>query len=181
MLPALLTTPRKLVLAGVAAAFATAVTAPPAAAWGVKEQQFLAGVVTTLVIGGLVVSSSKPTTHSTASAYPSYRGGYGSYQGGYGTYQGGYAPPSTTYYYPSSHAQNVYATPAAQAFNRYSLNERLRIQSTLTNYGYYHGTIDGAFGPQTFNAVKAYARNIGKAKLLGSARSAYAIYNGLLT
>lgn len=176
------TAPRKLALAGITAAFATTMSTPPAAAWGVKEQQFLAGVVTTLVVGSLVISSNQQARHqpSYASNYPtSYAGTHGSYQGNYGTDRDGYYPSNTRYNPPHHH--DIYHTPAAKAFNSYGYNERLRIQATLANYGYYHGSIDGAFGPQTFKAVKAYAHRSGNVKLLKSRNGAYALFNGLLT
>ena len=75
---------------------------------------------------------------------------------------------------------SIYSTPSALAFNSYSINERKRIQSTLTSYGYYHSSIDGQFGPNTYAAVNSYAAATGKSSLLGSSSGAYAVYDGLL-
>ena len=82
------------------------------------------------------------------------------------------------YYQPQP--DSIYNTAAGFAFNNYSRNERLRIQSTLTNYGYYHGRIDGSFGPGTYEAVNAYARRTGQVAQLVNRNGAYDVYNALL-
>ena len=73
---------------------------------------------------------------------------------------------------------SIYATPAAQAFNSYSRGERMAIQRRLRAAGYYHSSVDGAFGPGTYNAVVAYARDTGTS--LGNTGNAYAVYDGVL-
>ena len=178
---ALRTAPRKLALAGITAAFATTVSAPPAAAWGVKEQQFLAGVLTTLAIGGLVISSNQQAKQQTsyATTYPTTTY-YGSYHGGNDAYQDSYYPSKPVYAAPPQHHYSIYDSAAAKAFDSFNYNKRLRIQATLANYGYYHGAIDGNFGPETYRATKAYAHNTGKTNLLGSKQSVRILYNGLL-
>ena len=75
---------------------------------------------------------------------------------------------------------SIYNTPAAQRFDDYSDNSQRRIQSTLSAYGYYHGSIDGSFGPSTYNATVAYANATGKTALLGSVAGVASIYDGLL-
>ena len=88
-------------------------------------------------------------------------------------------PPKTQtllVYAPTS----IYNTPAAQRFDDYSDNSQRRIQSTLSAYGYYHGSIDGSFGPSTYNATVAYANATGKSALLGSVAGVASIYDSLL-
>jgi peptidoglycan hydrolase-like protein with peptidoglycan-binding domain len=75
---------------------------------------------------------------------------------------------------------SIYRTPAAQAFNSYSHNERKAIQRSLRAYGYYSGGIDGAFGPGTYNAISAYARASGASGNLNTTGGAYALYDGLI-
>ena len=62
----------------------------------------------------------------------------------------------------------------------YSRGERLAIQRQLARQGYYHSSIDGSFGPGTYNAVAAYARDIGASNRLGSREGIYGIYDGLI-
>lgn len=168
MLPALLTAPKKLATAGLTAALITALAAPPAQAWGDTEQGIVAGIATTLLIEGVffpqMFQSNQPR-----------RGG--------GRPQGQYQQPQTPAYYtppPTYTYSSIYTTPAATTFNSYSTNERARIQSTLTAYGYYHGAIDATFGPETYNAVTAYATNAGKTSLLSSTSGAFTVYDALL-
>ena len=81
--------------------------------------------------------------------------------------------------------QQAYRTPsysssAARAFNSYSATERRQIQSKLKAYGYYRGTVDGSFGPQTQQAVAGYAgATLGTAKL-SSMNGAFEVYDSLL-
>jgi peptidoglycan hydrolase-like protein with peptidoglycan-binding domain len=51
-----------------------------------------------------------------------------------------------------------------KAFNR-TLNKSIRkyLQYALKHLGYYHGRIDGDFGPKTRQAIKAYQKKEGKA------------------
>lgn len=73
---------------------------------------------------------------------------------------------------------SIYSTPAARAFQSYSLSERKAIQRNLRAWGYYRGGIDGSFGPGTYNAVVAYARDEGAS--LRNTASAYGVYDGMI-
>ena len=75
---------------------------------------------------------------------------------------------------------SIYGTPAAQAFNSYGSRERRAIQSQLRAYGYYSGGIDGSFGPGTYRAVIAYARDTGGEGRLGDRGGAYGIFDSLI-
>lgn len=142
---------RKTAAAAITALTLLAVAVPqPAAAWGQREQDALAGVIAGVVIGKWVLSPGKRQRPNVV-----------------------VVPQQPIYV-------NIYTTPCALAFNSYSSNERKRIQSTLTSYGYYHSAIDGAFGPNTYSAVNAYAAATGKSALIGSSSGAYAVYDGLL-
>lgn len=159
MLPSVKTT----LVAGIAA-LSVAVTAVPAMAWGKKEQGFVAGVATAVIVDQLIEGhrarrGNPPPVYYAPAPRP--------------------APP--VYHEPRpTYSTSVYSTPAAQAFKSYSAGERRAIQRRLKASGYYYGGIDGAFGPGTYNAVAAYARDSGASGNLRSTGGAFALYDGLL-
>ena len=131
-----------------------------ALAWGDKEQGFVAGVATAVIVDELLKNNRKARLYDRGyTAGPTY------------------VEPRPVYSEPR-HTSSIYATPAARAFQSYSLRERKAIQSNLRAWGYYRGGIDGAFGPGTYNAVAAYARDEGQS--LKSNSAAYGVYDGLL-
>ena len=148
----------------VVTAFALAVSAAaPAQALGKNERNFLAGAATALVINGLIRQD-----RAIRQLAPRY------------------VEPAPVYQHRPVYQQrpvyqtSVYNTVAAQAFNSYSRSERLAIQRQLSRQGYYRSGIDGSFGPGTYNAVAAYARDIGATRQLASRDGVYGIYDGLL-
>lgn len=152
MLPTVMTARRNLIAAVTAAAIA-AVPAAPALAWGDREQGFVAGVATAVIIDEILKQGRKAREVRRA--------------------------PEVVYVERPVHATtSIYATPAARAFQSYSLSERKAIQRNLRAWGYYRGGIDGAFGPGTYNAITAYARDEGIA--LTSTAQAYGVYDGLI-
>jgi len=162
MLPSMFANAKRNLIAGVTAFAVLASGTTPALAWGKGEQQFLAGVATTLLLGQIIKNS------------PRYR------QQPVAPQQHYYTPrPHRPAYYEPQHT-SIYATPIGMAFNSYSDNEQRRIQSTLTAYGYYRGNIDGSFGPGTYDAIAAYARRTGKTAELGSRAGSYGLLDGLL-
>ncbi|MEI6098406.1 MAG: peptidoglycan-binding protein [Alphaproteobacteria bacterium] len=202
MLPAILNlTKAKTHLIATVTAFAVLTAGTmPAQAWGQKEQQFLAGAVTAGLIGALIVNTPRygyvNPVYQTQPLYqpqPVYRAqplyqphpvyrAHPVYQPQYRRLPQRYAPlpryQDPVYYQPAP--VSIYGTPAGRAFNTYTSNERRRIQSTLTAYGYYQGGIDGAFGPRTYDAIDAYARNTGKTASLATRAGAYGLLDGLL-
>lgn len=163
MLPNVKTT----VLATAAAAM-VAVSAAPALAWGKKEQGFVAGVATAVIVDQLIEGSRHrkqnppPVYYAPQPAPPVY-----------------YTPkPAPVYVEP--HRTSIYSTPAAAAFKNYSSAERRAIQRQLRAAGYYHGSIDGSFGPGTYNAITAYARDAGASGNMRTTGGAFAVYDGLL-
>ncbi len=150
-----------------AAALAVAATAAPAHAWGKKEQGFVAGALTAIIIDELIENNR---ARKTAPA-PVYRDPGPVYRD---------PAPRPVYRAPSPSYGSIHSTPAAQAFKSYSLAERKAIQRSLRSYGYYHGGIDGTFGPGTYNAIVAYARAAGAPGHLNSAGGVYALYDGLI-
>ena len=147
-------------IAGLTALSIAAVPATPALAWGDKEQGFVAGVATAVIVDELLKNNRKARLYDRGyTAGPTY------------------VEPRPVYSEPR-HTSSIYATPAARAFQSYSLRERKAIQSNLRAWGYYRGGIDGAFGPGTYNAVAAYARDEGQS--LRSTSAAYGVYDGLL-
>ena len=166
MLPAILTNAKTNLIAGVTALAVLTAGTSPAQAWGKPEQQFVAGAATALLLGALILNSPK-----YGSAQPAYQP------------QPQYQPRYYRYHRPVRYEPapvSIYGTPAGLAFNSYTSNERRRIQSTLTAYGYYHGGIDGNFGPGTYGAIDAYARRTGKTSMLATRAGAYGLLDGLL-
>lgn len=139
-----------------AAATALALTAPPARALGKNEKAVLVGVAAALVLGAIVNETvDKPRAAAQARPYP----------------------PAQPY------AAAPAATPGAAAetaFESYSTASRLAIQRELAAFGYYHGAIDGIWGPQTEAAVALYARATGMASLLATSAGAFQVYERLL-
>lgn len=165
MLPSMFANAKRNLIAGTTAVALLVGATSPALAWGAREQGIATGVLATLLVGGIILDANRPRY----APQPIYRGPV--YR------QPVYRQP--VYYQPQP--DSIYNTAAGFAFNNYSRNERLRIQSTLTNYGYYHGRIDGSFGPGTYDAVFAYARRTGKLAQLDTRGGAFDIYDGLLS
>ena len=141
-------------------ALSLAIPAAPAFAWGQREQDVLKGVIGTLAVTALIKEVRKPkkqVVYGTKSYEPTY-----------------------TYQPPRQPRIDIYSTAAAQAFNSYSYRERVEIQRDLARLGYYNGTYDGSFGPMTYRATAAYARDTGNLDLLGSRNGAYGIYDSLV-
>ena len=170
MLPSILTTTKTSLIAGVTALSVLMTGTTEAQAWGKPEQQFVAGAATAVLLGALIMNSPRYGTTVQAPTY--YRPPVYQPQPRYYRYQ------RPVRYVPAP--VSIYGTPAGLAFNSYSWNERRRIQSTLTAYGYYRGGIDGSFGPGTYGAIDAYARSTGKISLMASSAGAYSILDGLL-
>ncbi len=148
----------------IAAALAMSITAVPAApalAWGEKEQGFVAGIATAVIVGEVIKNNRRNRAPVYAPA-PVYS-------------------PAPVYVEPRpTHSTSIYRTPAAQAFNSYSASERKAIQRNLRAWGYYRGGVDGSFGPSTYNAIVAYSRDEGTSGNLSSTSGAYAVYDGLI-
>jgi hypothetical protein len=188
MLPVMSNMKNKLIAATVAVSL-LATSAVPAMAWGQREQDFAKGALAAVIIGTVIQQSN----HNRHRKQPVYRDDYRPvyrqptyYQPAPVYRQPTYYQPAPvyrqpTYYQPQpSYQQSIYSTPAAEAFNSYSRNERIRIQATLSNYGYYNGSLDGSFGPGTYNAIADYATRSGKANLLQSRGGAYGLFDALI-
>lgn len=148
-------------IAGLTALSIAAVPATPALAWGEKEQGFVAGVATAVIVDELLKNRRARLGSAPVYVAPTPT----------------YVEPRTVYVEPR-HTTSIYATPAARAFQSYSLSERKAIQRNLRAWGYYRGGIDGAFGPGTYNAITAYARDEGVS--LSTTAKAYGAYDGMI-
>ena len=146
-------TAKSSIIAAITALSIAAVPAAPALAWGEKEQGFLAGIATAVIVDQIIKNNRRARAPVYAPAPV-------------------YVEPRPTY------TTSIYRTPAAQAFNSYSAAERKAIQRNLRAWGYYRGGVDGSFGPGTYNAIVAYARDEGVS--LSSTGRAYAVYDGLI-
>ncbi|MES2916327.1 MAG: peptidoglycan-binding domain-containing protein [Pseudomonadota bacterium] len=152
---------RKTLIAALTAASVAAIPAAPALAWGEKEQGFVAGVATAVIVDELLKNRRARLGGTTYVPAPTY------------------VEPRPVYSEPR-HTTSIYSTPAARAFQSYSLSERKAIQRNLRAWGYYRGGIDGSFGPGTYNAVVSYARDEGATASLKSTSGAYGIYDGMI-
>ena len=155
MLPAVSTLKRNTIAA--ITAFAIALPAAQALAWGQREQDVLKGVIGTLAVQALIREAKRPQRNRPVVVQPQ---------------------PQPVYVEPAPQYTSIYRTAAARAFNSYSSSERRLIQRRLSAYGYYRGGIDGSFGPGTYTAITAYARDEGQS--LKSVSSAYGVYDGLI-
>ncbi len=171
MLPSILTNAKTHLIAGATALAVLMSGTTEAQAWGKPEQQFVAGAATAVLLGALILNSPR-----YGSAQPAY----------HPVYQPPVYQPQPRYYRYHRPVRydpapvSIYGSPIGRAFVSYTSNERLRIQSTLSAYGYYHGGIDGSFGPATYGAIDAYARRTGKSSMLATSSGAYGLLDGLL-
>ena len=151
---------RNALIAGLAAA-SIAIPAAPALALSEKDKAFVAGVATAVIVDELLKQGRIARESRRAPRVV-------------------YADPAPVYVdrAPVHGSTSIYATPAARAFQSYSLGERKAIQRNLRAWGYYRSSIDGKFGPGTYNAITAYARDEGVS--LRTTASAYGVYDGLL-
>ncbi len=150
MLPAV----RNTIIAATTAAAIALASAAPAHAWGEKEQGFVAGVATFLLLNEIAKNSRKRRA-------PAYQ-----------------APDPV--YVPANPGPVYGASPARSAFMEYSPNARRAIQTRLKSYGYYHGSVDGVWGQGTARAIAAYARDVGYDDSLGTRNGVVQLYNALL-
>lgn len=165
MLPLMSNIKTKLI-AGTVAVALIATSAAPAFAFGKDEQNMLKGALGVLLLGAIMRDANH---HKHEQQQPVYR---------QPVYYEDQPRPRPPVYQPP--VQSYYNTPAAMAFNAYSGDERLRIQATLANYGYYRGRVDGNFGPGTYQALTAYATQSGKMSMLETRGGAFGLMDGLL-
>jgi hypothetical protein len=167
---------KNIAIASVTAFALAAATTAPAHALGKNEKNFIAGAATALIINGIVRNErarryDEPRYVERRYVEPSYVAPrYVEPQ----YVEPRYIAPRPVY------QASVYDSAAAVAFNSYSRSERLAIQRQLSRQGYYRSGIDGSFGPGTYNAIAAYARDIGASSRLASREGAYSIYDGLI-
>jgi hypothetical protein len=134
----------------------------PAQAFGDRERAFLQGIATAVIVDKLI-ETQRPRRQAPVYVAPPVT----------------FVPDQPTYH-PRPVQTSIYQTPAARAFNSYGYSERVAIQRRLAALGYYRSGIDGAFGPGTYNAVVAYARDAGQGSSLGGTNTAFGVYDGLI-
>jgi peptidoglycan hydrolase-like protein with peptidoglycan-binding domain len=183
-------------IVGLTALSLTLGAALPAQALGRNERNVLKGIAAALIVGAIIHETQKPRRAKPApkpAPQPVYRK--------VPTYtQPTYQPPvyeEPRQYRPKATAQpqvktgriigktsaygsGINDTTAAQVFGTYSQYQRVTIQRKLASFGYYSGTLDGAFGPRTHQAVYEFARTAGKQDALSTSSGAYRIYDALL-
>lgn len=163
MLPAVTTRIKRNALIAATALSIAAVPAAPALAWGSNEQNFLKGVVATVAVQALIREAKSPRHNQPVYAQPVYS-----------------EPSYRPVYTQPSYGSSLYSTASARAFQSYTPQERRLIQRRLSAYGYYRGGIDGAYGPNTAQAIASYARDQGMGRKLGSTSGAYGVLDSLI-
>lgn len=167
----MLPTVKNTAIAGLTALAIAATAAAPAQALGNNEKKFLQGVVAAIVVDRILDDLRRPRYTTPQYVQPQQ------------FVQPQYVQPHYVQPRQASgghYAASIYRTPAAVAFNGYSRGERLAIQRQLAAKGYYRSGIDGAFGPGTYNAVTAYARDTGASGQLATREGAFGVYDGLI-
>ena len=106
-------------IAGLTALSIAAIPAAPALAWGEKEQGFVAGVATAVIVEELLKNRKARMGTAPVHVAPAPT----------------YVEPRTVYVEPRR-TVSLYSTPAARAFQTYSLSERKAIQRNLRAWGY---------------------------------------------
>ena len=139
----------------------------PAQAFGDRERAFLQGIAAAVIVDKIV---SQPRRQQPVYVAPPV----------YAAPPATFVPQEPVYTYRPTHTVSIYQTPAARAFNSYGRAERVAIQRRLAVLGYYRSGIDGSFGPGTYNAVVAYARDAGQGDSLGGTNTAFGVYDGLI-
>ncbi|ABA81197.1 antifreeze protein [Rhodobacter sphaeroides] len=171
---------RKTAIAALAALSLVPAAAAPAHALGKKDKAFIAGAATAAVAGVVMQNmrangqwpfGQQQPRYAAPPAQPQY---YVQPRATYAT-----TAPRQVTYQPRYVAPSVHSTPAAQAFRELSPQMRREVQISLARYGYYSGSIDGAWGPGTSAAVDAYARDSGRIGQLGSVAGAYGVMDSL--
>jgi hypothetical protein len=180
MLPITFASAKTSAIAAVTALSLALTAAAPAHAFGKNERKFLEGVAATLIIGAIINDAKARSQPAPApQPQPQYRP-RPQYDDRPAYDNRGHRHEHRTTGRVIGTSGSVYSTPAAQAFNRYSAAERRAIQRSLRAYGYYSGGIDGAFGPGTYNAVLAYARDTGGAHQIKSQAGSFGLYDSLI-
>lgn len=134
----------------------------PAQAFGERERAFLQGIATAVIVDKLI-EGQRPRRQQPVYVAPPVT-----------------FVPQEPAYHPRPVQISIYQTPAARAFNSYSRSERVAIQRRLSAMGYYRSGIDGSFGPGTYNAVVAYARDAGQGDSLRGTNTAFGVYDALI-
>lgn len=114
-------------------------------------------VIFTLLFIGIIASATQAQAHFT---YVSWGGGSWACWRPPISINVGFVP-APVYYYP---AAPVIVTPPTPVFYQpsYASNSVLiRVQTRLSNLGYYTGSVDGAFGPATRRAVQIFQNENG--------------------
>ncbi|MDN5785962.1 peptidoglycan-binding domain-containing protein [Pseudorhodobacter sp.] len=159
----------------------------PAEALGRNERNFLKGIAAALIVGAIVNEGRK--SHAAPAPQPLYREPvyrqptYREPQRQQPTYQPQRKPGriiGSSGGNASQYGSGVNNTTAARVFNSYSQMERFRIQRQLAAFGYYSGSIDGSFGPRTYQAIYQFALAGGKQEALSNTSGAYQVYDALL-
>lgn len=192
MLPAVKTS----AFAALTALVLTSGLAAPALAFGDKERAFVQGAAAALVVDALIDQNRNqrqlqqqqqryvaPPRYYEEPRYvePQRYREPPRYAQPYYEEDQRYAPPAPVYREHRAYApQGSYSATVANAFNSYSRGERQAIQRRLARAGYYNSSIDGSFGPGTYRAVLAYARNSGADRDLETRAGAFGFFDALL-
>ena len=184
-MPPMFRTAKTTAIATVTALSIALTAAAPAQALGKNERNFIKGVAAAVIVGALINEAQarapqpqpQPVYRPQPQPQPHYRPEPHKPQHHYRPRQEHHHSTSGRVIGSNT---SVHATVAAQSFNSYSAAERRAIQNRLRAFGYYTGGIDAAFGPGTYRAVVAYARDTGGERQLQSRAGAYGVYDSLI-
>jgi hypothetical protein len=173
-------------IAAVTALSIAVTAAAPAHALGKNERNFLKGVAAAVIVGALIndaqARAPQPQPQPVYRPHPQPQPQYRPHP--HPQPQHHYRPRQDHHQSTSGRvigsSTSVHSTIAAQSFNSYSVTQRRAIQSRLRAFGYYNGTLDATFGPGTYNAVVAYARDTGGERQLQTRAGTFGIYDSLI-
>jgi len=198
MLPTVKTTLKTTGIALITALSMALSSAAPAYALGKNERNVLKGIAAALIVGAILDANRGQAQPAPRYVEPERRfveptRRYVEPTRRYVEPTRRYVEPTRRYVEPTRRHEplpgrivgggaetSIYSTPLAGAFKSYSAAERMTIQRRLAAAGYYRSSVDGSFGPGTYHAVVAYARDYGLSDRTGSREGAFGIYDTLI-
>lgn len=183
----------RLIALAAASAIAMGSFSAPAFALGKTEKGILAGIAAAVIVNQLISNNRAEAAPQVQQPRYDDNAHWNNGRGpkheprpprdrrdGHWDERNGNRGPAHQPYQPPPQQVSVHTTPLGIAFKQYNAADRKTIQRRLRSAGYYNGTIDGSFGPASYNAMTAYARSVGHDGNLGTTGGAYNFLNRIL-